>query len=405
MANVKLTQINKIYDQGVHAVHDFNLDIKSKEFVVFVGPSGCGKSTTLRMIAGLEEITSGDLFIDDKLVNNLAPKDRDIAMVFQSYALYPQMTVAENMAYSLKLKKIPKEEIKVRVEETAKILGLTPYLETKPRHLSGGQRQRVALGRAIIRKPKVFLMDEPLSNLDAKLRIIMRSEIIKIHNEVGATTVYVTHDQVEAMTMADRIVVMKDGFTQQIGTPIEVYEKPSNMFVASFIGSPATNFLYGKITDKNTFLSNDGIEISLNKEQIKLLKNYVGKDIVYGIKPEHIHYSIKDEYSDVSSSNLFEAKVEMVEQLGDIINAHSRINNTSLIFKTSALTRLKSSQNVQLSIDTEFSHFFNKSTTKRICEDYNTYEEAAIDIEKKPELEEKTKIIDKITNLFKKNKK
>ena len=249
MSSLKLVNINKIYDNNVQAVFDFNLDIEDKEFIVFVGPSGCGKSTTLRMIAGLEEITDGELYIDDKLVNNVHPKDRDIAMVFQSYALYPHMSVYENMAFGLKVRRIPKDEIDRRIESAAEILGLTPYLKRKPKALSGGQRQRVALGRAIVREPKVFLMDEPLSNLDAKLRVQMRSEIIKIHERVGATTIYVTHDQIEAMTMANRIVVMKDGWIQQIGSPAKLYNEPNNMFVAGFIGSPSMNFIKGQYND------------------------------------------------------------------------------------------------------------------------------------------------------------
>ena len=245
MATLKFKNINKIYDNKVQAVFDFNLEVQDKEFIVFVGPSGCGKSTTLRMVAGLEDITSGELYIDDKLVNDVAPKNRDIAMVFQSYALYPHMTVYDNMAFGLKLKKMPKAEIDKKIKEVSEILGLTDYLNRKPKALSGGQRQRVALGRAIVRNPKVFLMDEPLSNLDAKLRVQMRSEIARIHEQVGATTIYVTHDQTEAMTMASRIVVMKDGYIQQIGTPKDVYNYPNNIFVAGFIGAPAMNFING----------------------------------------------------------------------------------------------------------------------------------------------------------------
>ena len=279
MATLKFININKIYDNNVQAVFDFNLDVKDKEFIVFVGPSGCGKSTTLRMVAGLEEITSGELYIGDTLVNDLEPKDRDIAMVFQNYALYPHMTVYENMAFSLRLKKVPKEEIAQRVEEAAEILGLTQYLKRKPKALSGGQRQRVALGRAIVRNPKVFLMDEPLSNLDAKLRVQMRTEIAKIHKRVGATTIYVTHDQTEAMTMASRIVVMKDGYIQQIGTPREVYNFPANMFVGGFIGSPAMNFLKGRLVgDKFVIKSATNgkeVSISLDKEKVELLKNFM----------------------------------------------------------------------------------------------------------------------------------
>ena len=250
MATLKFRNINKIYENKVQAVFDFNLDVEDKEFIVFVGPSGCGKSTTLRMVAGLEEISSGELYIDDVLVNDVVPKDRDIAMVFQNYALYPHMSVFDNMAFGLKLRKVPKAEIAERVHEAAEILGLEEYLNRKPKQLSGGQRQRVALGRAIVRSPKVFLMDEPLSNLDAKLRVQMRSEIAKIHQRVGATTIYVTHDQTEAMTMASRIVIMKDGYIQQIGTPKEVYNYPANIFVGGFIGSPAMNFFKGRLEDK-----------------------------------------------------------------------------------------------------------------------------------------------------------
>ena len=276
MATLKFKNINKIYDNNVQAVFDFNLEVQDKEFIVFVGPSGCGKSTTLRMVAGLEDITSGELYIDDKLVNDVAPKNRDIAMVFQSYALYPHMTVYENMAFGLKLKKMPKEEINKKINEVAEILGLTDYLNRKPKALSGGQRQRVALGRAIVRNPKVFLMDEPLSNLDAKLRVQMRSEIAKIHEQVGATTIYVTHDQTEAMTMASRIVVMKDGYIQQIGTPKEVYNNPNNMFVAGFIGAPAMNFIKGVFKEKEFVIdTKNDLKIALTKDQIKLLNNYV----------------------------------------------------------------------------------------------------------------------------------
>ena len=255
MADLSLRHIDKIYDNNVQAVFDFNLEIKDKEFI-FVGPSGCGKSTTLRMIAGLEDISAGEFYIDDKLMNDVEPKDRDIAMVFQSYALYPHMSVYDNMAFGLKLKKTPKEEIDKRVREAARILEIEDYLDRKPKALSGGQRQRVALGRAIVRNAKVFLMDEPLSNLDAKLRVQMRSEIIKLHERINATTIYVTHDQTEAMTMADRIVVMKAGYIQQIGTPKEIYNNPKNMFVAGFLGAPATNFLQGTYQG-NAFICND----------------------------------------------------------------------------------------------------------------------------------------------------
>lgn len=302
MATLKFVNINKIYDNNVQAVFDFNLEVQDKEFIVFVGPSGCGKSTTLRMVAGLEEITSGDLYIDDKLVNNLEPKDRDIAMVFQNYALYPHMTVYENMAFSLKLKKIPRDEIARRVEEAANILGLSQYLNRKPKALSGGQRQRVALGRAIVRHPKVFLMDEPLSNLDAKLRVQMRTEIAKIHKKVGATTIYVTHDQTEAMTMASRIVVMKDGYVQQIGTPREVYNMPANVFVGGFIGSPAMNFFKGKLS-KNSFIitdeNNQETKIVLDKEKVKILNDFIkDKEIKINQTFEENLNSLKNEYEE-----------------------------------------------------------------------------------------------------------
>ena len=284
MATLKFVNINKIYENKVQAVFDFNLDVADKEFIVFVGPSGCGKSTTLRMVAGLEEISSGELYINDRLVNDIAPKDRDIAMVFQSYALYPHMTVYDNMAFGLKLRKMPKEIIEKRVNEAAAILGLEPYLNRRPKALSGGQRQRVALGRAIVRSPKVFLMDEPLSNLDAKLRVQMRSEIAKIHQKVGATTIYVTHDQTEAMTMASRIVVMKDGYIQQIGSPKEVYNYPANIFVGGFIGSPAMNFLKGKYIDGKFVIEADKtqrrIEIELTEELRMNIQGYENEEVV-----------------------------------------------------------------------------------------------------------------------------
>ena len=287
MATLQLKNINKIYDNNVQAVFDFNLEISDKEFIVLVGPSGCGKSTTLRMIAGLEDITSGELYINENLANDKAPKDRDIAMVFQSYALYPHMSVYENMAFGLRLKKLPKEEIDQRVHESAKILEIEQYLDRKPKALSGGQRQRVALGRAIVRNAQVFLMDEPLSNLDAKLRVQMRSEIIKLHERLNATTIYVTHDQTEAMTMASRIVVMKDGYIQQIGSPKEIYNTPANMFVANFVGAPAMNFIDGKYY--NGRFEVDGKSFMVPKMFHDKLKNYEGKEVVLGIRPEDIH--------------------------------------------------------------------------------------------------------------------
>ncbi len=378
MSTVRLVKVNKIYDGGVHAVHDFSIDIKDKEFIVFVGPSGCGKSTTLRMIAGLEEISNGDLYIDGKIINNVSPKDRDIAMVFQSYALYPQMTVYKNMSYALKLRKVSKEEIDSRVKEAAKILKLTPYLERRPRALSGGQRQRVALGRAIVRKPKVFLMDEPLSNLDAKLRVAMRSEIVRIHEEVGATTIYVTHDQVEAMTMASRIVVMKDGYIQQIGAPNEIYRNPANMFVAGFIGTPAMNFLHGYITEKKTFKIDDtDFEIALTEKQQKLLKNYVGKRIVYGIRPENLIYEANEKFEKYKDYS-FEYKANIVELLGDIICVHGSVGKNKVVLKTSSINNITPNSNVKVAINPDFTIFFNETTTKAINENYNEYEEVEV---------------------------
>ena len=288
MATLELVNINKIYPNGVQAVFDFNLKIADKEFIVFVGPSGCGKSTTLRMIAGLEEISSGEFYIDGELMNDVAPKDRNIAMVFQSYALYPHMTVYDNMAFGLKLRRVPKEQIKQKVEEAAEILGLKAYLDRKPKALSGGQRQRVALGRAIVRNAKVFLMDEPLSNLDAKLRVTMRSEIIKLHARLNSTTVYVTHDQIEAMTMASRIVVMKDGYIQQIGEPKEIYDNPANAFVAGFIGTPPMNFIHGKIAENGVFTAKDrDYDLQVPEYQFKKAEEagLIGKPIILGIRP------------------------------------------------------------------------------------------------------------------------
>ena len=293
MASVKLKNIYKRYEGGVTAVNDFNIDIEDKEFIILVGPSGCGKSTTLRMVAGLEDISEGELYIGDKLVNDISPKDRDIAMVFQNYALYPHMTVFENMAFGLKLRKTPRDEIKRRVHEAAKILDIEHLLDRKPKALSGGQRQRVALGRAIVREPKVFLMDEPLSNLDAKLRVQMRTEISKLHQKLQTTIVYVTHDQTEAMTMGTRIVVMKDGYIQQVDTPQALYERPYNMFVAGFIGSPQMNFITAKVERRG-----DEIHLLFGKDDIRLPEgkakklegtDYIGREVIMGIRPENLH--------------------------------------------------------------------------------------------------------------------
>jgi multiple sugar transport system ATP-binding protein len=293
MATVQLKHITKVYEGGVKAVNDVNIDVEDQEFVVLVGPSGCGKSTTLRMIAGLEDITSGELFIDGKVVNEVPPKDRDIAMVFQNYALYPHMTVYDNMAFGLKIRKFPKEEIDQRVREAAKILEIEELLDRKPKALSGGQRQRVAVGRAIVRKPKVFLFDEPLSNLDAKLRVQMRAEISSLHNRLKATMIYVTHDQVEALTMADKIVVMKFGVIQQIGGPLELYNEPQNKFVAGFIGSPPMNFLETKVEKQgeDIYVNEGSFSIKVLPEQAKFLTPYIGKSVVFGIRPEDVTFS------------------------------------------------------------------------------------------------------------------
>jgi len=293
MAGVKLVNVYKTYPGGVTAVSDFNIDIEEKEFIILVGPSGCGKTTTLRMIAGLEEITEGELYIGDKLMNDVAPKDRDIAMVFQNYALYPHMTVFDNMAFGLKLRKTPKDEIKRRVHEAARILDIEHLLDRKPKALSGGQRQRVALGRAIVREPKVFLMDEPLSNLDAKLRVQMRTELSKLHQRLQTTFIYVTHDQTEAMTMGTRIVVMKDGFIQQIDTPQGLYDNPVNMFVAGFIGSPQMNFANVTVIKEDDKLylkfGEDKLEVPADKAKVIERSGYVGKEVVFGIRPENTH--------------------------------------------------------------------------------------------------------------------
>ncbi len=366
MATLKFKDINKIYDNKVQAVFDFNLDVDDHEFIVFVGPSGCGKSTTLRMVAGLEEITSGELYINNRLVNDIAPKDRDIAMVFQSYALYPHMTVYDNMAFGLKLRKIPKEEIERRVNEVAAILGLEPYLNRRPKALSGGQRQRVALGRAIVRHPKVFLMDEPLSNLDAKLRVQMRSEIIKIHERVGATTIYVTHDQTEAMTMATRIVVMKDGYIQQIGTPKEVYNNPANIFVGGFIGSPAMNFLKGKYI--GDYFEIEGsktertIRIYIPKELRPNIQGYENEEVILGIRPEDIHIDgpIAEKYK--TSSTVVECDV--VELLGHELIVYGYMNGQRIIVKTSANNDIQVHDKVNFAFDMNKVHFFDPTTTE-----------------------------------------
>lgn len=362
MADISLQHIDKVYDNNVQAVFDFNLEIKDKEFIVFVGPSGCGKSTTLRMIAGLEDITKGDFYIDGKRMNDIEPKDRDIAMVFQSYALYPHMTVYENMAFGLKLRKIPKDEIDKRVKEAARILEIEQYLDRKPKALSGGQRQRVALGRAIVRNAKVFLMDEPLSNLDAKLRVQMRSEIIKLHERIGATTIYVTHDQTEAMTMADRIVVMKGGYIQQIGSPKEIYNNPANMFVAGFLGSPATNFVKGVYRNKQ-FIIND-MKIDLPEMFVSKLASYEGKEIIMGIRPEDLYG--EGIVADTYPSARFDFEIEVAELLGHEYILHGSILGQPMIAKVASRLEPGTNKYLSLTMDLSKVHYYDVETENRI---------------------------------------
>ncbi|QHS23324.1 sn-glycerol-3-phosphate ABC transporter ATP-binding protein UgpC [Virgibacillus sp. MSP4-1] len=365
MADVKLDHVYKVYDGDVEAVKDFSLDIKDKEFIVFVGPSGCGKSTTLRMIAGLEEITDGDLYIDDKRMNDVTPKDRDIAMVFQNYALYPHMNVYDNMAFGLKLRKFNKKEIDERVQEAAKILGLEDYLKRKPKALSGGQRQRVALGRAIVRDAKVFLMDEPLSNLDAKLRVQMRAEIQKLHQRLRTTTIYVTHDQTEAMTMATRLVVMKDGVIQQVGSPKEVYDQPNNMFVGGFIGSPAMNFLEGTLTE-DAFLQVEDKKIKVPQERLEVLKEkeLVGKEVILGTRPEHIHDDTA--FLEASPETAISAKIEVAELMGSETILYSKVGEQEFVARVDSRTDLQGGETIQLAFDMNKAHFFDKETEERI---------------------------------------
>lgn len=366
MAKVTLNHIYKRYGNNITAVHDFHLDIQDREFLVLVGPSGCGKSTTLRMIAGLEEISEGDLYIGERRVNDVAPKDRDIAMVFQSYALYPHMNVYENMAFGLKLRKFSKDEIEKRIQEAARILDISHLLDRKPKALSGGQRQRVALGRAIVREPQVFLMDEPLSNLDAKLRVQMRTEILKLHQRLKTTIIYVTHDQTEAMTMGDRIVVMKDGLIQQVATPTAIYNHPVNQFVASFIGSPAMNFMKGTISEKDGALVFDApdVHIVFPEDKAKVLreKGYVNKPVTFGIRPEDI-------YSDAQfiEANPFDsaltADIDVVENMGSELYVYfNNIGSTQMVARVDAREGLKPRMSVKLGMDLSKCHIFDSET-------------------------------------------
>lgn len=371
MATLSLKHIDKIYDNNVQAVFDFNLDIADKEFIVFVGPSGCGKSTTLRMIAGLEDISSGELYIDDKLMNDISPKDRDIAMVFQSYALYPHMTVYENMAFGLKIAKVPKEEIDRRVRSVAKAIDIEQYLERKPKALSGGQRQRVALGRAIVREPKVFLMDEPLSNLDAKLRVQMRVEILKIYQQLGTTFIYVTHDQTEAMTMGTRIVVMKDGRVQQVAAPTFLYEHPINKFVAGFIGSPQMNFRDGMISEKDgkLFIELTDISLEIPEDKAKILKEkgYVGKTVTMGIRPEDI--STHPQYIMHHPEASFQSQVDVVELVGSESFIHMTKDGSPFVVKVPGSTPLRAHDEGSFTYLMNKTHYFDKDTEINILED------------------------------------
>ena len=368
MANVSLRHVYKIYDGGVTAVTDFNLEIADKEFIILVGPSGCGKSTTLRMIAGLEDISKGELYIGDTLANDVAPKDRDIAMVFQNYALYPHMTVYDNMAFGLKLRKFSKEEIKRRVEEAARILGIEQYLDRKPKALSGGQRQRVALGRAIVRNPKVFLLDEPLSNLDAKLRAQMRTEISKIYQRLGTTFIYVTHDQTEAMTMGTRIVVMKDGFIQQVDTPQHLYDMPCNMFVAGFIGSPQMNFIDAKVvvsgSEVRLMFGSNSIKLPENKAKKLIDNGYEDKTVTFGIRPE----DIKDEEMFISNSpdTTLEATVKVYEMLGAEVFLYFTVETFDITVRVNPRTTARPGDTIKIALDGSKIHLFDKETQETI---------------------------------------
>ena len=363
MAQVVLTDLTKTF-KSVVAVSNMNLEIKDQEFLVLVGPSGCGKTTALRMIAGLEEATDGEIYIGDRLVNDVSPKDRDIAMVFQNYALYPHMSVYDNMAFGLKLRKLPKDEIKSRVAQTADLLGLSELLNRKPKQLSGGQRQRVALGRAIVREPKVFLMDEPLSNLDAKLRVQTRAELIKLHRRLGITTIYVTHDQVEAMTMGDRIVVMKDGVVQQVDSPLGLYSNPANTFVAGFIGTPSMNFLPAKIVDGSEGYAIDAgcFKVKPISEKAELVTDYAGKEVTFGVRPEDIFDKNLTNLVQATPDNTVTAMVDVIEPMGPIVTMYLSCGDHSVIATIDAETKATEGQELELIFDMPRTHVFDKET-------------------------------------------
>jgi len=358
MAKVELKNISKVYEGNVRAVDNANIVVEDKEFVVFVGPSGCGKSTTLRMVAGLEDITEGELFIDGEKMNDIPPKDRNIAMVFQNYALYPHMSVYENMAFGLRIKKVPKAEIDKRVHEAARILDIEKFLDRKPKALSGGQRQRVAVGRAIVRNPKVFLFDEPLSNLDAKLRVQMRAELSDLHLRLNATMIYVTHDQVEAMTMANKIVVMKDGKVQQIGSPLYLYNQPCNKFVAGFIGSPPMNFLSVKVLEEggSIVLDEGSFKVKPDGAHVEHLKKYAGKEIFFGIRPEDMAYSKSE------AENCFSAKITVVEPLGADIHLWLTTATQPLVARTEPHYEFKVGDSAIFIPRMEKARYFDKET-------------------------------------------
>jgi multiple sugar transport system ATP-binding protein len=368
MASLSLKNIYKVYAGNVTAVRDFNLDIEDKEFIVFVGPSGCGKSTTLRMIAGLEEISQGELNIGEKLVNDVAPKDRDIAMVFQNYALYPHMSVYDNMAFGLKLRKVPKTEIEKKVKEAARVLDIEHLLDRKPKALSGGQRQRVALGRAIVREPKVFLMDEPLSNLDAKLRVQMRTEISKLHKKLQTTFVYVTHDQTEAMTMGTRIVVMKDGLIQQVDTPQHIYDHPTNIFVAGFIGSPQMNFMDAKVEEKNgkvvLVFGDDTVVLPEDKAVAVKKGGYIGKDVIMGIRPENLDDSA--EFIAKHPESIISATVEVTELMGAETYIYLAKGKSNIIARVNGSSKAQVGDVLKLALDTSKIHVFDKETENTV---------------------------------------
>lgn len=381
MASVTLKDLTKEFKEVV-AVNKLNLEIKDKEFLVLVGPSGCGKTTALRMIAGLEEATSGEILIGDRLVNDVSPKDRDIAMVFQNYALYPHMSVYDNMSFGLRLKRIPsgspwpfntrrafsKQEIDRRVHEAAKLLGLESLLQRKPKQLSGGQRQRVALGRAIVREPKVFLMDEPLSNLDAKLRVQTRAELIKLHRRLGITTIYVTHDQVEAMTMGDRIAVMNHGVMQQCDTPLNLYNRPANMFVAGFIGSPAMNFIPVKVgqTGDSIIIDSGAFKVTLPDHKAESVRSYIGKECIFGIRPEDIYDRNLEGLVKPTPGNTIKVGVDVVEPLGNDVEMYLTASTFNLIAMIDSKTQARSGETIEVVLDMEKSHLFDKETEKAL---------------------------------------